>query len=37
MYEPDLALNNLQLLICHKTIPYNYVQIAHIKYSHLKV
>ena len=19
MYEPDLALNNLQLLVCHKT------------------
>ena len=21
MYKPDLALNNLQLLICHKTKP----------------
>ena len=24
MYKPDLALNNLQWLICHKTKPHLY-------------
>ena len=29
MYEPDLALNNLPWLICHKTKPNHPVMLLH--------
>ena len=34
MYEEDLALNNLQWLICHKTQPN---QIINIQYIYIKI
>ena len=36
MYKPDLALNNLQWLICHKTKPTNLLFMFHECFTHIK-
>ena len=37
MNKPDLALNNLQWLICHKTNPNNYGHTGHFYNGNNKV
>ncbi len=36
MYKEDLALNNLQWLICHKTQPNNQLELAYITDFYLR-
>ena len=36
MYKPDLALDNLQWLICHKTKPNQTINVNSCLYIHIK-